>query len=87
MDTKKTNALRKKGAGELAMIAPLEGEEFAAKYVDAMVKGHTEVLAMIDGELLKSAENAALKKHLTETREHVAMHLEQGKKLQAGMKK
>ncbi len=87
MDTEKTNALRKKGAGELAMIAPLEGEEFAAKYVDAMVKGHTEVLAMIDGELMKSAENEALKKHLSETREHVAMHLEQGKKLQAGMKK
>ncbi|MBA3608289.1 MAG: DUF4142 domain-containing protein [Chthoniobacterales bacterium] len=87
MDTEKTNALRKKGAGELAMIAPLEGEEFAAKYVDAMVKGHTEVLAMIDGELMKSAENEALKKHLTETREHVAMHLEEGKKLQAGMKK
>jgi len=36
---------------------------------------------------MKSAENEALKKHLTETREHVAMHLEQGKKLQAGMKK
>ena len=52
-----------------------------------MVKGHTEVLAMSDGELIKSAENEALKKHLAETREHVAMHLEQGKKLQADVKK
>lgn len=87
MDTEKTDALRIKGAGELAKIVPLDGEEFGAKYMEAMVAGHTEVLAMIDGELLKTAENEVLKKHLTETREHIAMHLEEGKKIQAGMKK
>jgi predicted outer membrane protein len=87
IDTEKTNTLRKKGAGELAMIAPLEGEEFGAKYVEAMVKGHGEVLALIDDELLPSAQNDAVKKHLSETREHVAMHLEKGRALQAGMEK
>jgi putative membrane protein len=87
MDTEKTNALRKKGAGELAMIAPLRGEEFGDKYVEAMVKGHGEVLALIDDELLPSTQNEAVKKHLSETREHVAMHLEKGRALQADMKK
>ncbi len=41
-----------------------------------------EVIAMIDGELLKTAENDALKKHLTETRGHIAMHLEKAKEIQ-----
>jgi hypothetical protein len=42
MDTEKTDALRRKGAGELAAITPLEGDEFGAKYVEAMIKGHTK---------------------------------------------
>jgi len=87
MDTEKTNMLRKKGAGELAALVPLDGEQFASGYIDAMVKGHTEVLAMIDSDLLATAQNEALKKHLTATREHVAMHLEEGKKIKASMKK
>lgn len=80
-DTKAVDALKKKGAGELAMLIPLNGKEFEVAYLDAMIKGHTEVLAMIDDKLLKTAKNSALKSHLTETRGHVAMHLEQAKKL------
>ncbi len=52
-----------------------------------MVKGHTEVLEMIDNKLLKTADNDAVKKHLNETRSAVAQHLEMGKKLQASMKR
>ncbi len=80
-DTKAVDALKKKGAGELAMLIPLDGKEFETAYLDAMIKGHTEVLAMIDDKLMKTAKNDALKAHLTETRSHVAMHLEQAKKL------
>jgi len=82
MDTEKVNALRVKGAGELAGLVPLDDAKFGAAYLDAMVKGHTEVLAMIDGELLKTAEPEALKKHLTETRAHIAHHLDDARKLQ-----
>jgi len=46
------------------------------------VKGHTEVLGMIDGQLLKAAKNDALKQHLTASRAHVAEHLEKAKSLQ-----
>ncbi len=80
-DTKAVDALKKKGAGELAMLTPLDGKEFETAYLDAMIKGHTEVISMIDNKLLTTAKNDALKKHLTETRGHVAMHLDQAKKL------
>jgi putative membrane protein len=80
-DTKAVDALKKKGAGELATLIPLDGKDFEASYLDAMIKGHTEVIAMIDNQLMKTAKNDALRAHLTETREHVAMHLDLAKKL------
>ncbi len=80
-DTKAVDALKKKGAGELAMLIPLDGKDFETAYLDAMIKGHTEVLDMIDSRLLTTAKNDALKAHLKETRGHVAMHLERAKKL------
>lgn len=80
-DTKAVDALRVKGAGELAALVPLDGKDFESAYLDGMVKGHNEVLAMIDDKLLKEAKNETLKKHLTDTRQHVAMHLEQAKRL------
>ncbi|HJU06419.1 MAG TPA: DUF4142 domain-containing protein, partial [Nitrospiraceae bacterium] len=53
-------------------------------YIEAMIKGHTEVQNMIDSQL-KEANNEAVKKHLMETRDHVAMHFDQARKLQAAM--
>lgn len=84
LETEKTNALRVKGAGELAALVPLDDEAFGKAYLAAMVKGHTEVLQTIDNDLLKNADSEAVKKHLTATRDHVAMHLAQAKKLQGG---
>jgi putative membrane protein len=79
--TKAVDGVMKKGAGELATLIPMDGKDFEAGYLDAMIKGHTEVLAMIDNQLMKTAKNDKLKAHLTETRGHVAMHLDQAKKL------
>ncbi|MBA3892464.1 MAG: DUF4142 domain-containing protein [Gemmatimonadales bacterium] len=76
--------MQKKGAGELAAFVLLDGDAFERAYVAAMVKGHTEALAKIDEQTQKAAGNAALKKHLMETRAHVASHLEKAKALQAG---
>ncbi len=80
--TKAVDDLKAKGASDLAMLAPLNGKDFEEAYVDAMVKNHTEVLAMIDNQLLKDAENEQLRKNLVATREEIASHLEQAKKLQ-----
>ncbi len=83
METAEVDKLRVKGAGELAMLVPLDGDKLAAAYLAAMIKGHTEVLAMIDNQLLKRASHDAVKAHLTETRGSVAKHLAAAKQLQA----
>lgn len=80
-DTAAVDALRVKGADELATLVRLDGKEFERAYMTAMVKGHQDVLAMFDSQLMKAAKNEALKKHLTATRHHVAMHLEKAQQL------
>lgn len=83
--TDSVDKLQQKGAGELAKLVPLDGKEFEQAYVAAMIKGHTEVLAMIDDKLLTATENDTLKDHLTKTRAAIAGHLEKAKALQSGM--
>lgn len=78
-------AQKEKGKAELATLAALEGKAYEKAYVDAMVKGHTEALAKLDNELIPAATNDAIKAHLTETRGHIAMHLERGQALQGSM--
>lgn len=80
VDTKAVDNLRVKGAGDLAKIVPLKGAEFERAFVAGMVKGHTEALAMIDGQLLPAAKDKDLQKHLGKVREHVTEHLEKLKK-------
>lgn len=73
---------QQKGAAELAKLGKLSGDAYARAYVDAMIKGHTEALAALDGKLIPKATTQAVKDHLTVTREHVANHLERAKTLQ-----
>ena len=80
-DTKEVDELKKKGAAELAMLVSKDGKDFESAYVDAMIKGHTEAITMIDDKLLKQAKNEVLKTHLRETKQHITMHLDQAKKL------
>jgi predicted outer membrane protein len=74
-----------KGARELAEVVPLDGEQFGAAYVNAMIKSHKEVLNVIDTKLLKEAENEAVQQHLKGTRGRVAMHLEEVRNMQPAM--
>lgn len=74
--------LRAKGEADLKSMASLKGTDFEKAYIDAMVQGHTDALQLLDTQLIPSAKSDALKTHLTDTRNHVAMHLEQGKRLQ-----
>ena len=48
LDTEAVQALEEKGEAEMARLAELDGEAYADAYVDAMVMGHTEALAMLD---------------------------------------
>ncbi len=87
IDTIAVDNLRVKGAGELAALVPLDDNQFGSAYMAAMIKGHTEVLDIIDNRLLKSANDDALKRHLIQTRHHIAKHLEKAIKVQANLKR
>ncbi len=80
-ETESIKEFKKKGNQELTKLAALEGTGFESAYLDAMIKGHTEVLAWIDSKSITSTKSEALKAHLDETRMQIAMHLEEAKKL------
>ena len=81
-DTPEVQAMKEKGASDLAELGKLSGKEYETAYMDAMVKGHTGVLALIDGRLLSLASPGLVREHLSKAREYVAMHLEAARKLQ-----
>jgi len=78
-------AMEEKGRAGLAELDTKTGNDYEKAYVDAMVKGHEEALSMIDTKLLPAATDDNVRTFLTNSREHVAMHLEKGKALQAKM--
>jgi putative membrane protein len=75
-------ALQKDGVKGLATLSPLQGKDFDKAFIDAMVAGHTDVLKVIDNDLLKNASNPAVKKLVVATRPHIAFHLQQGQMIQ-----
>lgn len=80
-ENESVSLLREKGARELATLVPLTGEQFEKAYLDAMVKDHQQALTVIDG-LRIGGKSDELQTHLTETRAHVAAHLDEATKLQ-----
>jgi putative membrane protein len=75
--------MRKKGREELAMLDAKSGSEYQKAYVDAMVKGHAEVLELLETRLIPAATDEQVRNFLTSSRDHVAMHLDRGKALQS----
>jgi putative membrane protein len=84
-DTAMIQKQKAKGEQELSKLSQLSGDRFAKAYMADMVKDHTEALNVIDHKLMKSAQTEEVRKHLSETRDHVAAHLEQAKSIQAGL--
>jgi putative membrane protein len=74
-------AMEAKGRADMQAMAKLSGAAYAKAYADAMVKGHTEVLAKLDA-FISGATDPEVVAHLKSTREAVAMHLEAAKALQ-----
>jgi len=83
LETPAVEKLQVEAAANLAALVRLEGEAFAAAYVGLMAAEHAKVLALIDNQLLASARDEDLRKHLQATRGAVAKHLEEAKRLQA----
>jgi putative membrane protein len=79
----KAAEIHKKDTKKKAELAPLDGAAYEKAYIDAMVKGHAEVLAKLDNELIPGAKDAAVKAHLEKTRGAVAEHLKKAEALQS----
>ncbi|ALN57827.1 hypothetical protein GLE_2478 [Lysobacter enzymogenes] len=76
-------ALKSKGRAELAELGRHQGRDYESAYAKAMVAGHQDALDLVDRRLSELARSAAVKRHLAETRQHVAMHLALAKGLPA----
>lgn len=76
------DSLKAKGEADVTALQAKTGAEFEKAYIEAMVKGHTEALALLDQRLIPAATLADVKTFLTGTRGHVSAHLEQAKRLQ-----
>ena len=60
----------------------LSGHDFDKAYIDLQVKGHKDVLDMLDQKLIPLAKSPELKKALTDFRPKVADHLARAQELQ-----
>jgi putative membrane protein len=84
-DTPAITKMKAEGQAEMTKLSQLQGANFDKAYMAAMVKGHTDVLNHID-RYLKTATNPQLQSHLKATRDTVANHLAEAKKVQASLK-
>lgn len=82
IDTALVTVLQQDGAKGLVSLSTLNGIAFEKAYIHAMVKGHTQVLKIIDHDLLKHASNPLVKNLLLTTRPHIDAHLQAGKVIQ-----
>ena len=74
-------AMEAQGRSEEQALGKLSGAAYSTAYVDAMVKGHTEVLDKLDSKLIPGASDPEVVAHLKATREAVSMHLAAAKAL------
>jgi putative membrane protein len=84
-DTPAITKMKAEGQAEMTKLSQMQGANFDRAYMAAMVKGHTDVLNHID-RYLKTATNPQLQSHLKATRDAVANHLAEAKKVQASLK-
>ena len=82
----KTEAMKADSKAKIDAVAAKSGAEFDKAYMNLQVSMHEEVLSTIEKEFLPKAQNADMKKFLTETKAHVGEHLAMAKKIQSSLK-
>jgi len=79
--TTEVHALIGKNKAALDALANTPAADYEHAWLQAMVDGHTEALAMLDTRLIPAATDDSLRNFLNNTRDHMAMHLERGRAL------
>jgi putative membrane protein len=77
--------LKSDSAAQAETLANVSGKEFDREYVAAQLKGHEDVLDLIDHKLIPGAQNATLKAALELTRATVVGHIRMAKDAQASL--
>lgn len=67
--------LAQKSGETVAELTAVAAAEFDVAYMESQVTAHTEVLALIEDQLLPEADNAELVTFLGHVRDHVGAHL------------
>lgn len=86
MPAEKATTLEKDAQDKMTTLNSKTGKEFDRAYIDSQVEMHTMVLSDLETNLIPAAQKQELKTFLMTTRDHVKMHLETAKNLQASMK-
>lgn len=73
--------LRSGHEAERQQLADLDGDAYQAAWLDAMVRGHNDTLDKLDNQLIPAANDENVKRHLADTRDSIASHLEAAKAL------
>lgn len=79
--------LKREGKKDLKSLNHLKSKQFDKDYINAMVKGHTHALKLIDDNLLKNASNEEVVSLLNATRPHIEHHLEDAQTIQKELDK
>jgi predicted outer membrane protein len=70
-----SEALAQQSSETVAELTAVDAAAFDVAYMESQVTAHTEVIALIEDQLLPEAENAALITFLGDIRDHVEAHL------------
>jgi putative membrane protein len=81
-----SRSLQNGGVQTMATLRAAPGSSFDKSYVDAQVTEHTDLLKMLDDDLIPHAQNADLKAHLRSLRVTVASHLRMATDLRDSLK-
>lgn len=77
--SKKTENLERMGKKQLEKLASAPANQFDMLYIDDMIKGHQEVLDVLNNQLIPHASNPDLVNFLKSTRDTVSKHLDMAK--------
>jgi putative membrane protein len=84
-ETATIEKMKAKSKTDLAKLSQMQGANFDRAYMSQMVKDHSDVLNHLD-HYIKSTTNTQLQSHLKTTRDTVAQHLADAKKIQGSLK-
>lgn len=80
-----TKEMKEKAKAANKEMSKMDDKQFQIHFINDMVAGHEQALNKLN-DLIKTANNADVKKFLENTRTHVEKHLEIAKKIQADLK-